>query len=346
LGKTGLNVVTESLSQSQFRAVDRGNGKEERKSSNRCNCKKIMKWIDLNILLFITLNSCTMATPQYGRQFRPDMYFTGNDLHIAQSIYNGDTALIYQIPQSEINTINEKGICWLIYSIYAYNERAMEILLERGADPNIYCEIRPKPSEFQENQTPISNAAGWPESFTFVKTLLKYGANPNDNRATPALFRAIMRNDRLLVDLLLDNGADVNIQYNKITKDNALLDAYCIFDFDMVNHLLDRGANPMLRDVEGICLAYKVQQDFDSGEGDKNYRKIISDLKKRLEGMGVVFPVEKIPPKEGEDPVSEYRPETPPPVSTPPSASLAPQAQNSQKKKWTILFDDDDFIIG
>jgi hypothetical protein len=42
----------------------------------------------------------------------------------------------------------------------------------------------------------------------------------------------------------------------------------------------------------------------------------------------------------------EYRPETPPPAPTPPSTSPAPQAQNPQKKKWTILFDDDDFIIG
>jgi hypothetical protein len=304
-----------------------------------------MKWIDLNILLFITLNSCTMATPQYGRQFRPDMYFTGNDLHIAQSIYNGDTALMYQIPQSEINTVNEKGICWLIYSIYAYNERAMEILLERGADPNIYCEIRPKPSEFQENQTPISNAAGWPESFTFVKTLLKYGANPNDNRATPALLNAVHRNDREMVDYLLDNGADINIQA-KITKENALIGAADIHDFDMVNHLLDRGANPMQRDVSGDCLAFTIQHQINRGRGSDKYKKTLQDLKKRLEGMGVVFPVEKIPPKEGEDPVSEYRPDTPPPVSTPPSASLAPQAQNSQKKKWTILFDDDDFIIG
>jgi ankyrin repeat protein len=104
-----------------------------------------------------------------------------------------------------------------------------------------------------------------------------------------------------MVDFLLDNGADVNIQ-SSVTKDNALLSASNINDYDMVNHLLDRGANPMLRDVDGDCLAYSVQFDINKGRGTDKLKKTLQDLKKRLEGMGVVFPVEMIPPKEEEIP--------------------------------------------
>jgi ankyrin repeat protein len=73
----------------------------------------------------------------------------------------------------------------------------------------------------------------------YIKTLLSYNADINDNRATPALLHAVLRNDREMVDYLLDNGADINIQQT-VTLRNALLQAANILDYDMVNHLLDR----------------------------------------------------------------------------------------------------------
>ena len=264
-----------------------------------------MKTVILFFLCLITVASCdfknnSMAkSTNYGRQFRPEMYFSGNDLRIAQSIYAGDTTLVQQIPNSEVNKINDKGICFLIYSIYVYNERAMEILLEKGADPNIYCEVRPNLKEAQENITPIGIAAAGKRNQSYLKILLRYGANPNDNRSNRlALDEAVMRNDRQMVDLLLENGANVNIQ-TRLAKSTVVVTAAHILDYDMVNHLLDRGANPMLRDIDGSCLAYTVQFEIktqvERGRGTEKYKKTLLDLKKRLEGMGVVFPVEKIP---------------------------------------------------
>ncbi|GHT15307.1 hypothetical protein FACS189426_22780 [Bacteroidia bacterium] len=277
-----------------------------------------------------------MTISKYGRQYKPEMYFTGNDLIIAQSIYDGDTTLVHQIPDSEVNKINEKGICFLIYSIYANNEQAMEILLRKGANPNIYCDIKPDLEDAQEDITPLAQAARCPK-ISYVRTLLKYGANPNDTRSFHiALDEAVLRNDREMVDLLLDNGADINIQ-TKLTKATVVVTAADIHDFDMVNYLLDRGAKPMLRDADGDCLAYTVQHQINRGRGSDKYKKELQDLKKRLESMGVVFPVEKIPSTKEE--TYEYKPSTPMPDSTPSSAL---QAQNPQKKKWSILFDDDE----
>jgi len=312
--------------------------------ANQCNSKRFMKSFLINIGILIILNSCNMSTtPKYGRQFLPEMYFSGNDLRIAQSIYNGDTTLVKQIPASEVNKVNDKGICFLIYSIYVYNERAMEILLEKGADPNIYCEVRPNLIDYQEDTTPLSNAADWPKSLSFVKILLSYHANINDNRTTPALLCAVGRRNREVVDYLLDKGANVNIQH-AVTKNNALIEAADLHDWNMVNHLLDRGADPMLRDISGDCLAYTIQFQINRNRGTDKYKKTLQDLKKRLEGMGVVFPVEKIPPKDDD---TSFEPQQPapsqPPTKTPPPVQPV-QSQNPKKKTWSIFFDDDETV--
>jgi hypothetical protein len=292
-----------------------------------------------------------MSTPQYGRQFKPEMYFTGDDLIIAQSIYDGDTTLVRQIPDSEVNKINEKGICFLIYSMYVDNEQAMEILLRKGADPNIYCDVKPKLVDAQEEITPLAQAARRPK-ISYVKTLLKYGANPNDNRAHLALHEAIMRNDMQMVDLLLDNGADVNFQTTQLAKSTVVVTAADIHDFDMVNHLLDRGANPMLRDVDGDCLAYTIQHQINRGRGTDKYKKALQDLKQRLESMGVVFPIEKIPP----EPEEEEKPASPvvnvwenSKTDSISIAAIVEQADNlpqaNKKKPWSIFFDEDEYVL-
>ena len=294
-------------------------------------------------------NKSMAKLENYGRQHRPDYYFEGEDLRIAQSIYNGETYLLNNLSKDRINTISSNGMSLFLYTIYADNEEAMNILLKKGGDVNMFTQVKSIQSAYWHEMTPLSIASMRPK-ISYIKTLLLYGADINDNRATPALLNAIKRNDREMVDYLLDNGANINIQ-QAVTKSNALLQAADINDYDMANHLLDRGADPMLRNADGDCLAYTVQFEIktqvEKGRGTEKYKKTLLDLKKRLESMGVVFPVEKIPPSE-DDNSSEHKPAAllpapPPQKPTPPTNNQAQnQNQNQNKRKWTILFDDDD----
>jgi ankyrin repeat protein len=253
-----------------------------------------------------------MAQSKVGKRHRPEYYFEGKELEIARSIYDGKTDLLDMLPKDEINKISSKGMSLFLYSIFADNEKAMNILLKKGGDVNMFTKVKSFQSEYWHKITPLSEAAARPK-ISYVKTLLSYNADINDNRATPALLRAVFRNDREMVDYLLDNGADINIQQT-VTLQNALLQAADILDYDMVNHLLDRGANPMQRNITGDCLAYTVQFEIEQNKtrGTDKFRKTLQDLKKRLEGMGVVFPIEKIPPpKNGgtkDGGTSEYKP--------------------------------------
>jgi len=185
-----------------------------------------------------------------------------------------------------------------LYTIYVYNEEAMNILLAAGGDANMFTQVKSFSSESWLEQTPLSFAAKRPK-ISYIKTLLSYGSDINDNRATPALLRAVFQKNREMVDYLLNSGADINIQ-QAVSKSNALLQAADVLDYAMVNHLLDRGADPMLRNVSGRNLAWDVQFMIQKDRGTDKFKKTLQDLKKRLEGMGVVFPVERIPPSDDE----------------------------------------------
>jgi len=277
------------------------------------------------------------TTPNYGRQYRPEYYFEGEDLRIAKAIYNGENYQLNNLTKDQINRISFKGMSLFLYTIYVDNEEAMNLLLKKGGDANMFTKVKSFSSESWLEQTPLSFASQRPK-ISYIKTLLSYQANINDNRTTPALLCAVGKRNRELVDYLLNNGANINIQEN-ITKSNALLEAADILDYDMVNHLLDRGANPMQRNVTGDCLAWTVQYDIKKGRGTDEFKKTLQDLKKRLEGMGVVFPVEKIPPKEDDTSYQQ-------PVSSPQSTKTPPpvQSQNPNKKRWSIFFDDDETV--
>ena len=301
--------------------------------------KEILFFLCLIITISCDFKNNSMAkSTNYGRQHKPEFYFEGADLSIAQSIYKGETYLLTNLSKDRINKISDKGMSFFLYTIYADNEEAMNILLKKGGDVNMFTEVKSFQSKYWHKITPLSIASQRPK-ISYIKTLLLYGANINDNRATPALLNAILDRDREMVDFLLNNGANINIQ-QAVTKSNALLQAADISDYDMVNHLLDRGANPMLKNADGDCLAWTVQYEMQKNRGTDYYKKTLQDLKKRLEGMGVVFPVEKIPPKD-DDTSSEYQPTAPPqPTKTPPPV----QSQNPKKKTWSIFFDDDETV--
>jgi ankyrin repeat protein len=66
-----------------------------------------------------------------------------------------------------------------------------------------------------------------------------------------ALHSAVLADQRLMVELLIDNGADVNIPEGTYGYTPLILAAISSF-VDLVHLLLSKGANPQLRDREGL----------------------------------------------------------------------------------------------
>ena len=104
----------------------------------------------------------------------------------------------------KINSLNECGWTPLYRTIISGDLIASQILIAKGADPNIKCSM---------GETPLYQAVDMCR-LEHVKLLIKMGADPNisqDDGLTP-LHAAVIRQNILIVKYLLKNGANPNIK--------------------------------------------------------------------------------------------------------------------------------------
>ncbi|MEJ5055491.1 ankyrin repeat domain-containing protein [Sphingobacterium sp. MYb382] len=238
-------------------------------------------------------------------RFPPERFFDGKDLKIAEAIYDNDRRMLKNYikePGFDINKLGKQNITFLLYALYAGQMDMVEILLENGADSNlINPEIDSTNDPIWKNtisdELPLSFIA---RSYSFfdladVKLLLKYGAKINDSRVNPALIACMVSADDKrklkLIDYLLDKGADINIKGSE--NRTPILAAADISLWDIVNYLLDHGADYTAEDNAGWSVAYNVQDEIEMNKGTDERKQKVHALKRRLEGLGVAFPVQK-----------------------------------------------------
>jgi len=112
--------------------------------------------------------------------------------------------------------------------------------------------------------TPLILAVkNWPQNTQLITTLLKAGANPNAvSSDTSPIHEAVRKNSQQVLQLLLEHGAQVNLQ---ITDGKTPLHlAIQQSQFEMVNYLLSKGADPRMKTQQNVTCLH-----FASSEGDK-----------------------------------------------------------------------------
>ncbi|KAH8680795.1 ankyrin repeat-containing domain protein [Xylariales sp. PMI_506] len=175
----------------------------------------------------------------------------------------------------------------------------LEILVDNGAD------LDQAPHQIQ---SPLVGAC-WKSNFRMVECLLEHGANPNgkcQGDVTPLSTSARTQGNLQLVELLLENGADIHVggEYlfrhaswggekilarllaepmTELQRANYLNTALetasygCILD--LVGWLLDRGADPNYQGGKYGCpLAAAVSNPFIYQSADINNRRLIIEL--------------------------------------------------------------------
>jgi len=260
-----------------------------------------MRFIILLTILLFTLNSCNRADSR----FPPERFFDGQDLKIAEAIYDNDRRMLKNYIKEtgfDINKLGKQNITFLLYALYVGQMNMVEILLENGADPNL---LNPEIDSTNDptwensisNDLPLSFVARTYYDFDLadVKLLLKYGAKINDSRVNPALIACMSSGNNKrklkLIDYLLDKGADINIKGSE--NRTPIIAAADISLWDIVNYLLDHGADYTAEDNAGWSVAYNVQDEIEMNKGTDERKQKVHALKRRLEGLGVAFPVQK-----------------------------------------------------
>ncbi|WCL40177.1 ankyrin repeat protein [Pigeonpox virus] len=147
----------------------------------------------------------------------------------------------------------------LFSAIYNYDLDMIEFLLRNKVDPNKEM-VLVDPMDYNRTPLVVSASLGHTE---IVKILLKYGANIDGRISTwftSALHTAVQYNKYETARLLLENGANVNIQdYELMTPMHTTL-LHNPFNEKMVRLLLKYGADIRLKNNTGdsaIDIAYK-----------------------------------------------------------------------------------------
>ena len=213
-------------------------------------------------------------------------YFSKEEYPIIEAIHNKDKETLRNMMKQSwnINSRGKEGMTYLEYTVFTDNYKMTEFLLENGADPNLLSLVDPNDRYGPEGMLPLSSACHSKHSIKFVKLLIKYGANVNDDRATLPIFAAALNNDKQKIEYLLEYGADINrLQDGFRTVITAEATAG---KWPMVLWLWDKGADPMKTGEDETNVAVWVQDAIDgTGLTDDGER-----VKARLESIGVKFP--------------------------------------------------------
>lgn len=132
------------------------------------------------------------------------------------------------------------------------SNRVIQLLNEHDTEVNL------------DGGTPLNHAVNY-DRIDIVKYLIGRGVNVNalyDN--SPSLLSAIENENEEMINLLIDNGADVNLQ-NGYGND-ALFKAVNTRNLDIIKRIVNNGANPFVGNNPENYSSYDSAKDIEADE--------------------------------------------------------------------------------
>lgn len=255
-----------------------------------------MKKINLILCFIILLFACQNRSrkTQNRAQYPPEKHFQNLQLQAATEMYQGNleafTSTISRHPEIINQLSNNKGYTLLMYASIIEDLKAMEILLQNGADPNI---IIP-----HLHSSPLTHAVGI-NDYRMLDLLIKYKVNLNPAVGSSPLHVAMFlgghSTEQKMIDHLLKNGADIN--HTSYLGDN-IMESATRGDLNTAMYFLSKGGNPKIKGTDLSPMAQYIQlkqeQDAKYGVKSKEYVEKLKALKATLQQKyGIVFPIVK-----------------------------------------------------
>lgn len=206
---------------------------------------------------------------------------------LAKAAGDGNIRKIEQLVKEGIS-VNARGTQGATPLFWAMrNHKGFKRLLELGADPNVVY----------EDGNSVMHAAAGLRDRRILRAALEHGGNPNlraprDAMAETPIFSAMLPGVEM-VDVLLQHGADINARDS--FGSTPVLRSAAIGDFEMAYHLLERGADYSLKDVNGRDLADLVTKRIGKIRPGTKWAKWHEQVIDWLKAKGVEIPASPQP---------------------------------------------------
>jgi uncharacterized protein len=228
---------------------------------------KILKCIAVILIFQIALfsTSCSDSSAKdkalhFMNKMRAKDYFDDPiQRKLAEAISDGDDEEMLELIRqgADVNAKGKKEMRPLFWAFVKRRVKEFGILLEHGANPNVYDE---------------SDKPGWPsasvveyaakeESCEYLRLVLAHGGDPNilsANGSARVIDASILHHRIDNIRQLIDAGADISSPYP--SGSTPLCDAVKTSSYDVAYLLLENGADPTIKDKYGSTIVYFIHE--------------------------------------------------------------------------------------
>ncbi|WP_241014813.1 ankyrin repeat domain-containing protein [Burkholderia sp. Ac-20379] len=196
------------------------------------------------------------------KRYPPEDFFAGAQLKLAQAIHDGDLARVKALASgADLGAPGEKNMTLLAFAFQEAVPAKTDAQSDRLKIISELVRDGAKPAQtFGENGN-VAYLAARADTPNFLKALIDGGMSPDlrYDGDTPLLFATA--EDKLLAQLkvLVDSKADVNI-HNSL-HETAIFDATRLRQWDVVDYLLAHGADPAVKNDNGLTYAKVVANE-------------------------------------------------------------------------------------
>lgn len=221
---------------------------------------------------------------------KPQDFFEGEQLDIAQLIYDGNESALKQkvasVSKETLNRPAKEDITLLFWSFLnaMYDNTTPERLkiitdlVKAGADP-----LQPRPAG---GSSPAEFAMRADKN-VWIKALLDGGLSPNARdkiHKEPIIFKSQYAKNTETLKVMLDYGANIDIRDS--LDQTLVMDAFLNSSFDHVELLLLRGANPNPVNVNGLSLLTVVKREIKDSKSGTEYNDRCKEILKLMISKG------------------------------------------------------------
>jgi uncharacterized protein len=228
---------------------------------------KILKCIAVILIFQIALfsTSCSDSSAKdkalhFMNKMRAKDYFDDPiQRKLAEAISDGDDEEMLELIRQgvDVNAKGKNGMRPLFWAFVKRQVKEFGILLEHGANPNVYDEYN-KPGYPSAS---VVEFAVMEESGEYLRLVLAHGGDPNIkccNGSARVIYVAILHNRNDNVLQLIKAGADISSPYTN--GSTPLCSAVKTNSYDIAYMMLENGADPNIRDKFGSTIIYYIKE--------------------------------------------------------------------------------------